>query len=128
MLLEFFSLIPGKLNKKKRPPSEHHKSIGVTVWPKKKDVTVILHHGGRCHVQHMVLPERDVAPLKGVPVVPGGAVVSGGVVVPGGGVVTGGGVVGGGAFVAGPPTEMVRSEMHCNDYIVAKILSGSEHS
>ena len=73
-------------------------------------------------MQYMVLPERDVAPLKGVPV------VSGGVVVPGGVVVGGGGVVGGGAFVAGPPTELVRAEMHCNDYIVAKILSGSEHS
>ena len=62
------------------------------------------------------LPERDVAPLKGIPVVPGGVVVPGG------------GVVGGGAFVAGPPTELVRAEMHCNDYVVAKILSGSEHS
>ena len=62
-----------------------------------------------------------MAPLKGVPVVPGGVVVAGGVVAPGGGVV-------GGAFVAGPPTEMVRAEMHCNDYVVANILSGSEHS
>ena len=41
-------------------------------------------------------------------VVPGGVVVAGGVVVPGGG----------GAFVAGPPTEMMRAEMHCNDQTI----------
>ena len=45
-------------------------------------------------------------------VVPGGVVVAGGVVVPGEG------VVGGGAFVAGPPTETMRAEMHCNDQTI----------
>ena len=49
-----------------------------------------------------------MAPLKGVPVVAGGAVVPGGA------------VVGGGAFVAGPPTEMVRPETHCSDYVLSR--------